>query len=54
MVLRYQHLQRAALSLTQGFVKSFLQNSTGNLAMLQLLCSKAKEKLLEELMNEKK
>ena len=47
-------LQRAALGRTQGFVKSLLQSSTGRWAMIQLLCSQAKEKLQEELLKRNK
>ena len=43
-------LQRAALGLSQGFVISFLESSTGLRAMRQLLCCQAREKLQEELL----
>ena len=43
-------LTESALGLTKGFVKSFLESFTGWLAMLQLLCGQAREKLQEELL----
>ena len=51
--IRFSYLQRAALGLSQGFVISFLESSTGGWAMLQLLCSQAREKLQEELLEKK-
>ena len=47
-------VQRAALCLSQGFVISFLESSTGRWAMLQLLCSQSREKLRGELLEKKK
>ena len=42
------HVQRAPLGLTEGFAKSFYASSTGRLALLQLLCSQERKKMVEE------
>ena len=47
-------LQRAAVGQTQGFVKRFLESSTGWWAILQLLCSQARNILHEELLKRNK
>ena len=46
--------QSGALGLTQGFVTCFPESSTGWLAIPQLLCSQAKNKLHEELLKRNK
>ena len=48
-----ESLQRAPLGLTLGFVISFYVSSTGRLAILQLLSSQARKKMLEELLKRK-
>ena len=45
-----EKLQRVALACFLGFIKSFLGNSTGLLAKMQLQCSQATYKLQEELL----
>ena len=47
-------VQRAALGLSQGLVKSFLASSTGQWAVLQLQCSQARDILQEELLKRNK
>ena len=45
------YIQSAELSLFLGFVKSYLGSSAGRWAILQLLCSQARIKLQEEVLN---
>ena len=44
-------IQRAPLGLTQGFAISFYTSSTGQLALLQLLSSQERKKMVEELLH---
>ena len=46
---RTEVVQRVALGRFQGFIKSFLGSSTGQMAILQLQCSQARLKLQKEL-----
>ena len=45
-------LQSASIAQSQGLLDSFCQSSPGRWAILQLLCSQARRKLLEELTQE--
>ena len=47
-------IQRAPLGLTQGFAISFYTSSTGQLALLQLLSSQERKKMVEELLERNK
>ena len=49
----FARIQRAPLGLTLGFDISFYVSSTGRLAILQLLSSQARKKMLEELLKRK-
>ena len=46
-------IQSTVLGHYQGFVKSFLGRSTVRWAILQLLCSQARRKLKEKLLNKR-